>query len=75
MRIVEENDVDEWDLLWSDHVLPLDRIAKFKPYQRHSMMPGIAALARKNLLAINLNLMCQKFPSEYDFFPRTYIIP
>ena len=32
-------------------------------------------LARKNLLARNLQAMQRKCPEEYDFFPPTWILP
>jgi hypothetical protein len=32
-------------------------------------------LARKNLLARNLQAMQRKCPDEYDFFPPTWILP
>ena len=33
------------------------------------------SLARKNLLARNLMKMHAKFPQEYDFFPKTWVLP
>lgn len=33
------------------------------------------ALSRKNHLARNLSRMQQAFPDEYDFFPKTWILP
>ena len=32
-------------------------------------------LARKNLLARNLQNMQQVLPNDYDFFPNTWILP
>jgi tubulin polyglutamylase TTLL6/13 len=32
-------------------------------------------IARKTFLAKNLKKMRKLFPEEYDFFPRTWIIP
>ena len=33
------------------------------------------ALARKNLLAKNLISMQKYFPQEFNFFPKTWLIP
>ena len=33
------------------------------------------ALARKNLLAKNLISMQKYFPQDYNFFPKTWLIP
>ena len=33
------------------------------------------ALARKNYLARNLNKMQKQFPSDYKFFPKTFLLP
>ena len=44
-------------------------------YQKINHFPGIYNLARKNLLGMNLMLMRELFPKEYDFFPETWIIP
>ena len=32
-------------------------------------------IARKNLLARNLGNMQAVMPTEYDFFPKTWIVP
>ena len=33
------------------------------------------ALARKNLLAKNLMAMQKQFPKEFNFFPKTWLLP
>jgi tubulin polyglutamylase TTLL6/13 len=33
------------------------------------------SLARKNQLARNLCKMVKQFPVEYDFFPKTWVLP
>ena len=39
------------------------------------MYPGITAISRKNLLARNLMRMARAFPDEYNFFPKTWVLP
>jgi tubulin polyglutamylase TTLL6/13 len=44
-------------------------------YQRVNHFAGMQVIARKNLLAKNLQAMQRKSPEEYDFFPPTWILP
>lgn len=46
-----------------------------QPYQRVNHFTGMHTLARKNLLARNLQAMQRKCPDDYDFFPPTWILP
>jgi len=39
------------------------------------MYPGIQSISRKNQLARNLMRMYKACPDEYDFFPKTWVIP
>lgn len=32
-------------------------------------------IARKNYLGKNLNKMSKQFPEEYDFYPKTWMLP
>jgi tubulin polyglutamylase TTLL6/13 len=45
------------------------------PWQKVNMYPGIHTISRKNHLARNLMRMAKCFPDEYDFFPKTWILP
>ncbi|KAG6953629.1 hypothetical protein JG687_00012294, partial [Phytophthora cactorum] len=44
-------------------------------YQKVNHFPGMANLACKSKLARNLERMKKLFPGEYDFVPRTWILP
>jgi tubulin polyglutamylase TTLL6/13 len=46
-----------------------------RPWQRCNHLPGIYNLAKKNMLGKHLTKMQKDFPSEYNFFPRTWILP
>ena len=46
-----------------------------KPYQRTNHLPACYVLARKNLLARNLANMQSVLPNDFDFFPKTWILP
>ena len=58
-----------------DNAIPHDTVSKIKPYQRISQFPGIAVVSNKNKLARNLMKMLKLYPSEYDFFPQTFVLP
>jgi len=32
MKIQEEDNNDDFDLMWADHAVPLERMARFKPF-------------------------------------------
>ena len=40
MKVTEE-DIDDFDLLWSDHGIPNERIMRMKSYQRTNHFPGM----------------------------------
>ena len=74
MRVSEE-DIDDFDLIWCDHCLPLERIMRMKAYQRTNHYPGMQALTRKDTLGKNLNNLRAMFPDQYNFFPMTWLLP
>ena len=39
------------------------------------MYPGIKCITKKHNLAKNLMRMHKYFPEEYDFFPKTWVLP
>jgi len=45
------------------------------PYQKINHFPGSYQLGRKNLLYRNLGRMKKYLPNEYDFLPKTWILP
>ena len=48
-------DNEEFNLLWNDSYVPFDTIAGLNKYQKTNHFPGMSELAKKNLLAKNLN--------------------
>jgi tubulin polyglutamylase TTLL6/13 len=46
-----------------------------KPYQKINHFPGMVAISRKNQLARNLARMKKVFGKEYNFFPKTWLLP
>lgn len=48
---------------------------KLQPYQKVNQFPGITTITNKLHLARNLMNMAKAYPTPYDFFPKTWIIP
>jgi tubulin polyglutamylase TTLL6/13 len=65
----------QWDITWHDLSITPDFLSKLEPYQKVSQFPGIYVVCRKNHLARNLMKMQRQFPSEYNFFPKTWLLP
>jgi hypothetical protein len=36
MKLVEEDGQEDFDLMWCDHAIPIERVAKMRCYQRTS---------------------------------------
>lgn len=66
---------EDWDIYWLDGPVAPNFLMKMHNYQRTNHFPGMQCLARKNLLAKNLMNMKKIVPSEYNFFPKTWLIP
>ena len=74
-RLTKKEDDDNWDVFWTDAAVQPEKLAKMKPFQKINHFPGMYALARKNYLAKNLNRIRKIYPKDYNFFPRTWLIP
>ena len=66
----------DWDIYWSDVTgTTPEQLAKLQPHQRINHYPGMYQLARKNNLSRNLMRMAKVFPNDYNFFPKTWVLP
>ena len=65
----------EWDIQWSDVAPWLEKWKEMKPFQKINHFPGMYQIARKNYLARNLIKMQKQFPNDYQFFPKTWLLP
>ncbi len=71
-----EDEAGDWDIYWSDVTgTTPEQLAKLQPHQRINHYPGMYQLARKNNLSRNLMRMAKVFPNEYNFFPKTWVLP
>jgi tubulin polyglutamylase TTLL6/13 len=69
------DDEEDWDIWFIDGPILPTLLLKMKSYQRTNHFPAMYVLARKNLLARNLNTIQKAIPELYDFFPPTWILP
>lgn len=71
-----DDENSDWDLFWDDTrgVTP-EQLHAMRPYQRISHYPGMYQLARKNNLCRNLMRMHRIFKEDYNFFPKTWVLP
>ena len=70
-----EDETCDWDIHWSDTGMQQAKLQKMQSYQRVNHYPGMMALGHKNNLARNLKRMSKFFEKEYDFSPKTWILP
>jgi len=65
----------DFDIIWTDCAHPAEKFSTLKTYQKTNHFPGMMALSRKNYLSNNINKMKKKFVKEYNFIPRTWVLP
>lgn len=64
------------NVLWADTASGLtDYFKSIAPWQTINHFPGMTQIARKSRLAINLEVMRRKFPKDFAFSPKTYVLP
>lgn len=66
---------DNCHLYWIDVANIQERFAKVQSWQRVNHFPGMPHIARKTRMAQNLDKMRRAFPLEYNFYPRTWVLP
>lgn len=64
-----------WTLYWTDRFPNYERCRLMRRHQKTNHIPGILSICRKDELAKNLNRMLKFFPKQYDFFPKTWVLP
>ena len=63
------------DIIWQDSALNPTFLSQLNSFQRINHFPGIYGISRKDYLAKHLKLMESFHPSEFNFFPNTWILP
>lgn len=62
-------------LVWVDGILSILEAENLLPYQRVNKIPCLDFLCYKSTLFEELNLMRKDFPSYFEFYPHTYLLP
>ena len=70
-----ENPNAEFDVYWHDIAIDTEKMSSLKPYQKTNHFPGMYGITNKKHLAKNLKRLQKLFPMEFDFFPRTWVLP
>lgn len=60
---------------WVDVPAIVERMQQLQPWQRINHFPGMSNVARKGRLAQNLDRLRRSFPQEFNFYPRTWVLP
>ena len=63
------------NVYWIDVANIYERMKAVKPWQRINHFPGMTNIARKSRMAQNLERMRRLFPSEFQFYPKTWVLP
>ena len=67
----ENSESEICNVYWIDISNIAERMSKLRPWQRINHFPGMSELAKKNLLAKNLNRIAKALPGEFSFVPPT----
>ena len=70
-----ENPNQEFDIYWNDIGIDSDKLSSLKPYQKTNHFPAMYHITRKTFLAKNLKRLQKLYPLEFDFIPRTWVLP
>lgn len=65
----------DWDIAWYDRPPGFEFLKSMHFHQRVNHFPGMFYIAKKNMLGRRLNQMARLIPTEYNFFPKTYMMP
>lgn len=72
--VARDDDLTSY-LFWNDSFVSTERVAELKPYQRINHFPGMGEVTRKDNLARNMMKMAKAIPEEFNFVPRSWILP
>ena len=70
-----ENFNSEWDVYFAEFGIDSEHLMQMKPYQKINHFPAMYLIARKTFLGKNLKKLAKLFPDDYQFFPRTWVLP
>lgn len=63
------------NLIWDDTRVSVEGISELKAFQRYNHFPAMSEISRKDALARNMLKMYKILPQEFDFVPKTWVMP
>ena len=66
---------EDWNIQWYDTYISTETLRAMLPFQKINHFPGSHNLGRKNLLGKHLGKMRKSLSEDFDFYPRTWMIP
>jgi tubulin polyglutamylase TTLL6/13 len=73
--VSDEKNEHNCNFYWIDSATIHERFRTISPWQVINHFPGMPNIARKNRMGQNLNRMQKIMPAEYNFYPRTWVLP
>ncbi|CAN0147841.1 unnamed protein product, partial [Ectocarpus fasciculatus] len=75
-KIVDDDKKEaKCNLFWVDVSTIHERLRSVLPWQIVNHFPGMTNIARKNRMGQNLNKFQKLFPREFNFYPKTWVLP
>ncbi|KAJ3388505.1 Tubulin polyglutamylase ttll6 [Entophlyctis sp. JEL0112] len=75
LRVVDDSAAEPWSIFWIDTGVSIQRVLEMLPYQKINHFPGMHEICRKDHLARNLSRISRLLPKDYNFYPKTYVLP
>ena len=66
---------EEAPFVWVDGILRKEDAIEHPPYQRFNKIPGMDYICYKNTLFKSLNEMQKLYPTVFDVYPKTFLLP
>jgi len=73
-RVSNKND-NTFTIFWMDKSAASKRVKALKSYQRINHLPFISCLGRKNFLSETIQEAQKKFPEDYNYYPKSFVLP
>lgn len=73
--IMRADALSKANILWNPKMNAGDQFSRLQAHQKVNHFPNSAQLGRKDCLNKNIFQMQQKYPREYNFLPKSYILP
>jgi tubulin polyglutamylase TTLL7 len=63
------------NFIWDDGRVTVEGISELRPFQKFNHFPAMSEISRKDALARNMSKMHRMNPTEFDFVPKTWLLP